>query len=53
MGSLSISWLVIQSKMYKALQNKDFKTFASIYNGSGQVDYYGSKLEQAYNKYKK
>ena len=40
-------------KMYKALQNKDFKTFASIYNGSGQIDYYGSKLEQAYNKYKK
>ena len=39
-------------KMYKALQNKDFKTFASIYNGPGQVDYYGSKLEQAYNKYK-
>ena len=40
------------NKMYKALQNKDFKTFASIYNCSGQVDYYGSKLEQAYNKYK-
>ena len=40
------------NKMYKALQNKDFKTFASIYNGSGQVNYYGSKLEQAYEKNK-
>ena len=40
------------NKMYKALQNKDFKTFASIYNGSGQVDYYGSKLKQAYEKNK-
>jgi hypothetical protein len=39
-------------KMYTALQNKDFKTFASIYNGPGQVDYYGTKLEQAYNQYK-
>ena len=38
------------SKMYKALINKDFKTFASIYNGSGQVDYYANKLEQAYKK---
>lgn len=40
------------NKMYTALRNKDFKTFASIYNGPGQVDYYGSKLEQAYNKHK-
>ena len=39
------------SKMYKALQNKDFNTFASIYNGPGQVEYYGSKLKQAYNSY--
>ena len=38
--------------MYKALQNKDFKTFASIYNGPGQVSYYGSKLKQAYEKNK-
>ena len=40
------------NKMYTALKNKDFKTFASIYNGPGQVDYYGSKLEQAYKKHK-
>lgn len=39
------------TKMYKALQNKDFNTFASIYNGPGQVEYYGSKLKQAYNSY--
>ena len=39
------------NKMYKALQNKDFNTFASIYNGPGQVEYYGSKLKQAYNSY--
>lgn len=39
-------------KMYKALQNKDFNTFASIYNGPGQVEYYGSKLKQVYNKYR-
>ena len=38
-------------KMYKALQNKDFNTFASIYNGPGQVEYYGSKLKQAYQSY--
>lgn len=41
------------AKMYKAIQQCDFKTFAAIYNGPGQVDYYGAKLEQAYNKYKK
>ena len=39
------------SKMYKALKNKDFNTFASIYNGSGQVEYYASKLKQAYANY--
>ena len=38
-------------KMYKALQNKDFNTFALIYNGPGQVEYYGSKLKQAYQSY--
>ena len=35
------------NKMYMALKNKDFNTFASIYNGPGQVEYYGSKLKQA------
>lgn len=39
------------TKMYNALKNKDFNTFASIYNGPGQVEYYGSKLKQAYNSY--
>ena len=39
------------NKMYKALKNKDFNTFASIYNGSGQVEYYASKLKQAYANY--
>lgn len=40
------------NKMYNALKNKDFNTFASIYNGPGQVEYYGNKLKQAYNEYK-
>ena len=41
------------NKMYTALKNKDFNTFASIYNGPGQVEYYGSKLKQAYEKNRK
>ena len=45
------TYQIYQELLY-ALQNKDFKTFASIYNGPGQVDYYGNKLEQAYNQYK-
>ncbi len=40
------------NKMYMALKNKDFNTFASIYNGPGQVEYYGSKLKQAYDSLK-
>ena len=41
------------AKMYNALKNKDFNTFASIYNGPGQVEYYGSKLKKAYEENKK
>lgn len=38
-------------KMYNALKNKDFTTFASLYNGPGQVDLYSGKLQKAYNKH--
>lgn len=46
------SFIKSNNKMYIALKNKDFNTFASIYNGPGQVSYYGSKLKQAYEKNK-
>lgn len=39
-------------KMYTALKDKDFTTFASLYNGSGQVEYYANKLKKAYLEYK-
>lgn len=34
----------------KPLREKDWKTFARLYNGSGQVDYYAGELSKAYEK---
>ena len=39
--------------LIKYLVNKDWKTFARLYNGSGySQNQYDSKLQKAYNKYK-
>ena len=40
--------------MYNALRNKDWATFARLYNGpSYTVNKYDEKLKNAYEKYKK
>lgn len=46
------NFIASNKKMHNALKNKDFNTFASIYNGPGQVEYYGNKLKTAYESYK-
>ena len=48
------NFIKANSKLLKAIQTKDWKTFARYYNG---VDYaknkYDSKLKEAYNRYKR
>ncbi len=39
--------------LLKAFQDRDWRTFARIYNGSGQVDFYSKFLERQYIKINK
>lgn len=39
--------------LVRHLQKRDWRAFARGYNGSGQVDYYAGKLQQAYYSYTK
>jgi hypothetical protein len=39
------------SRATDALKNKDFKTFASIYNGAGNAETYGRLIENHYNAF--
>ncbi len=34
-----------------ALRRRDFRTIASIYNGAGQADYYGTLISNHYNRF--
>jgi len=36
--------------LLRYLRAKDFRNFAYYYNGSGQVDYYGRMIQEAYNE---
>lgn len=47
-----INFIVSDSNLLKACQNKDYRTMASLYNGSGNVDVYAPKIEKAYTTYK-
>ena len=42
------NFVVTDPKLYTALKNKDWTTFARIYNGSGQVEIYAEWLTAAY-----
>ena len=45
---------IVNNKLDKYLREKDWKGFAAKYNGPGYAENkYDTKLEQAYNKYKK
>ena len=50
-GSFS-KFIVSDSNLLKACQDKDYRTMASLYNGSGNVDTYAPKIEAAYTTYK-
>lgn len=39
------------SRAVNALQTRDFRTIASIYNGAGQADYYGGLISNHYNRF--
>ncbi len=39
------------SRALNALQTRDFRTIASIYNGAGQADYYGGLISSHYNRF--
>jgi hypothetical protein len=39
------------SRVVNALQTRDFRTIASIYNGVGQADYYGGLISNHYNRF--
>lgn len=41
---------VIKSPLAQPLREKDWKTFARLYNGSGQVELYSRLLSEAYEK---
>lgn len=47
-----INFIVTDSNLLKACQNKDYRTMASLYNGSGNIDVYAPKIEAAYLAYK-
>lgn len=47
-----IKFIVSDSNLLKACQDKDYRTMASLYNGSGNVDTYAPKIEAAYTTYK-
>ncbi len=47
-----IKFIVSDSNLLKACQDKDYRTMASLYNGSGNVDVYAPKIEAAYTTYK-
>lgn len=53
-SQLSLFGELLKSQgLIKYLINKDWKTFAKLYNGSGySQNQYDSKLQKAYNKYK-
>ena len=48
---LGITFIRNNSTLLNALRNKDWTTFARIYNGSGQVEAYANKLRISYKKY--
>lgn len=51
---LSVNFIINNPKILKALQNKDWDTFAYYYNGSGyKANQYDTKLAQAYKQFKK
>jgi hypothetical protein len=45
---MMVNFIISDPKLYTALKAKDWKTFARIYNGSGQVDTYSKWLADAY-----
>lgn len=47
-----IKFIISDSNLLKACQNKDYRTMAYLYNGSGNVDVYAPKIEAAYTTYK-
>lgn len=50
---LGLKFIKSNYKMYNALKNNDFRTFAYYYNGSQYEKYnYHTRLKTAYNKYK-
>lgn len=42
-----VRFVKADNKLLKAMRDKDSRTFALLYNGPGQVDYYGKKIDAA------
>lgn len=47
-----ISFIITNSNLLKACQDKNYRKMAEYYNGSGAIDTYAPKLEAAYTTYK-
>ena len=44
-----INFISSDHRLVEALEQKDWLTFARIYNGPGQAEHYATLLEQTYN----
>lgn len=47
-----VRYIEADPALTRALQRKDWRTVAALYNGSGAVDEYSGKLERAYARFK-
>lgn len=47
-----ICFIASDLNLLKACQDKNYRTMASLYNGSGNVNIYAPKIEKAYKEYK-
>lgn len=43
-----VRFITTDDKLYTAAKNKDFRTFAGIYNGKGQIEVYSELISKAY-----
>ncbi len=44
-----VRFVKADARLVRAMTNKDWRTFASIYNGPGQVDVYAARIDDRYN----
>lgn len=43
-----VSYVLSDPRLAVAIRHRDWKTVTKLYNGTGQVDYYASRLDKAY-----